>query len=48
MTKSDFSLYDFCRRKAEKVQLFGEETLDEEGNVIPFSEQAAHFHFCAN
>lgn len=40
-TKSSFSLYDFCQRKADKVQLFGEETLDEEGNIIPFSEQAA-------
>lgn len=37
----EFSLYDFCKRNADKVQLFGEETLDDEGKIIPFSEQAA-------
>ncbi len=39
--KRDFSLFDFCKRKADKVQLYGPETLDEEGNVMPFAEQAA-------
>lgn len=36
-----FSLFDFCKKRASKVQLFGKETLDEDGNVIPFVEQAA-------
>ena len=36
-----FSLFDFCKKRADKVQLFGKESLDEEGNVIPFIEQAA-------
>lgn len=38
---NDFSLFDFCKKRAGKVQIYGEETLDEEGNVIPFVEQAA-------
>lgn len=43
MAKKDktFSLFDFCKKKAEKVQLYGPETVDEEGNLIPFIEQAA-------
>lgn len=41
-TKSNvFSLFDFCKRKADKLQIYGNETLDEEGNLIPFIEQAA-------
>ena len=36
-----FSLFDFCKKRAEKIQVFGEEALDENGNVIPFIEQAA-------
>ena len=36
-----FSLFDFCQRRADKVEVFGEETLDEEGNVIHFIDQAA-------
>lgn len=36
-----FSLFDFCKKNACEVQVFGEETLDEEGNVIPFIDQAA-------
>ena len=39
--KKDFSLFDFCKKKADKVQIYGEETLDEEGKVIPFVDQAA-------
>ena len=39
--KKDFSLFDFCKRKADKVQIYGEETLNEDGSVIPFVEQAA-------
>lgn len=39
--KAAFSLFDFCKKKAEKVQIFGKETLDENGNVIPFIDQAA-------
>ena len=37
----EFSLFDFCKKRADKVQLFGKESLDEEGNVIPFIDQAA-------
>ena len=36
-----FSLFDFCKRRNEKVLVFGEESLDEEGNIIPFIDQAA-------
>lgn len=36
-----FSLFDFCKKRADKIQVYGEESLDEEGNVIPFIEQAA-------
>ena len=39
--KKNFSLFDFCKKKADKVQIYGEETLDDEGNVIPFVDQAA-------
>lgn len=40
-TNKTFSLFDFCKKRANKVQIYGEETLDEEGNVIPFIDQAA-------
>ncbi|MCQ2337023.1 MAG: DNA cytosine methyltransferase [Paludibacteraceae bacterium] len=36
-----FSLFDFCKGSADRVQIFGEETLDEEGNIISFVDQAA-------
>lgn len=36
-----FSLFDFCKKRASKVQIFGKETLDTDGNIIPFVEQAA-------
>lgn len=39
--KTTFSLFDFCKKKADKVQIYGEETLDENGNIIPFIDQAA-------
>ena len=39
--KETFSLFDFCKKKADKVQIYGEEALDEDGKVIPFIEQAA-------
>ena len=40
-TDTRFSLFDFCKKRAGKVQIYGIETLDEEGNIIPFIEQAA-------
>lgn len=40
-TSRAFSLFDFCKKRAGKVQIYGEEALDEEGQVIPFIEQAA-------
>ncbi|MBO7466580.1 MAG: DNA (cytosine-5-)-methyltransferase [Bacteroidaceae bacterium] len=41
MKTNEFSLFDFCKKQADKIQVFGEETLDQEGRVIPFIEQAA-------
>lgn len=40
-TDTSFSLFDFCKKKADKVQIYGEESLDQEGNLIPFIEQAS-------
>ena len=40
-TSTSFSLFDFNKKRAAKVQIFGEESLDEDGNLIPFIEQAA-------
>lgn len=39
--EQEFSLFDFCKKNAEKVCVYGEESLDDEGNIIPFIEQAA-------
>lgn len=37
-----FSVGDFLAGKnPQKIQIYGEESLDEEGNIIPFSDQAA-------
>lgn len=36
-----FSLFDFNRNKADKIQVYGPETLDDDGNILPFIEQAA-------
>ena len=36
-----FSLFDFCKRKSAKLQVFGEESIDTDGSVIPFIDQAA-------
>lgn len=36
-----FSLFDFCKKKASKVQIYGEETLDDDGNIISFIDQVA-------
>ena len=41
MKQGNFSLFDFCKRRAGKMEIYGEETLDENGNLIPFIEQAA-------
>ena len=40
-SNTSFSLFDFNKKRAAKVQIFGEESLDEDGNLIPFIEQAA-------
>lgn len=37
-----FSLFDFCKKQAGKIEIYGKETIDEEGNIIPFVEQAAY------
>lgn len=39
--KNQFSLFDFCKRKADKIQIYGKESLDEEGNILSFIDQAA-------
>ena len=36
-----FNLFDFGLKKAEKVQLFDENSLDSEGKNIPFETQHA-------
>ncbi len=43
MTKINkgLSLFDFCKKQAGKVQIYGEETLDENGEIISFIDQAA-------
>jgi hypothetical protein len=41
MKQSSFSLFDFCKRRAGKMEIYGEETLDENGNLIPFIERVA-------
>lgn len=38
---NSFSLFDFCKKSPLKVQIYGSETLDDEGNIIPFIDQAA-------
>ena len=40
-TTNKFSLFDFCKKQAGKMEIYGVETLDEEGYIIPFIEQAA-------
>ena len=48
MNKS-FNLFDFGLKKAGKIQLFDENSLDSEGNIIPFETQAAIVsHFLQN
>ena len=42
INKKTFSLFDFCKRKVGKIQIYGNESLDEDGNIIPFIEQAAY------
>ena len=39
--ETKFSLFDFCKKHAARVEIYGKETLDEEGEIIPFIEQAA-------
>lgn len=41
MKQNTFSLFDFCKKHAGKMEIYGEETLDEEGHLIPFIDQAA-------
>ena len=46
MENKAFNLFDFGLKKAEKVQLFDGNSLDAEGNIIPFETQvaiASHF-----
>ena len=37
-----FSLFDFCKKRADRLEVYGKESLDEEGNIIPFIDQAAY------
>ena len=40
-----FSLFDFCKKRADKVEIYGEESMDENGEIIPFIDQAAYVTF---
>lgn len=40
--RSAFSLFDFCKKRADKMEVYGEESMDENGNIIPFIDQAAY------
>lgn len=37
-----FSLFDFCKKRAGKMEVYGEESMDENGDIIPFIDQAAY------
>ena len=37
-----FSLFDFCKKRADKVEIYGNEAFDENGDLIPFIDQAAY------
>lgn len=41
MEKKAFNLFDFGLKKAGRIQLFDENSLDSEGNIIPFEMQTA-------
>ncbi len=34
LTMNKFSLFDFSKKQAGKMEIYGEETLDEEGNQV--------------
>lgn len=36
---TSFTLFGFNKRRVDKVQIFGKESLDKNGNLIPFIEQ---------
>ena len=40
-TNTSFSLFDFNKKRADKVQIFGKESLDKNDNLIPFIKQVA-------
>ena len=40
-TEKAFNLFEFGLKRAGKIQLFDENSLDAEGNIIPFETQAA-------
>ena len=42
-----FSLFDFCKKRADKVEIYGQESMDENGEIIPFIDQAAYVTFWA-
>lgn len=35
------TLFDFNKKRADKVQIFGKESLDKNDNLIPFIKQVA-------
>ena len=37
-----FSLFDFCKKRADKIEIYGKEAMDENGDIIPFIDQAAY------
>lgn len=37
-----FSLFDFCKKRVGRVEIYGKESMDENGEIIAFIDQAAH------
>lgn len=38
----NFSLFDFCKKRADKVKIYGKEAIDGNGDIISFIDQAAY------
>lgn len=42
MFQNQLSLFDFCKSCASRIQIYGQETTDDNGDIIPFIDQAAY------
>lgn len=38
----NFSLFDFCKKRADRVKIYGKEAIDGNGDIISFIDQAAY------